>query len=66
MTGLAVGCERLLEACNRVRPDFCVTGHIHECYGVTQSDGTTYINASSCTMLYRCDHEPIVFDVVVK
>jgi hypothetical protein len=31
-------------------------------YGVTSDGHTTYINASTCTLRYKPDHEPIVFD----
>lgn len=65
VSGMHVGCAALAEAIQRVRPSFCVFGHVHEGYGVTQDDASTYINASSCSMLYTADHAPIVFDLLV-
>lgn len=65
VSGMRVGCAALADAIYRVRPSFCVFGHVHEGYGVTQDDISTYINASSCSMLYTADHAPIVFDVLV-
>ena len=37
-----------------------VFGHVHEGRGVSTSDGTTFVNASSCNLRYRAENEPIV------
>ncbi|CAE6941889.1 Mpped1 [Symbiodinium sp. CCMP2592] len=58
------GCADLLtEVQDRIRPQFCVFGHIHEGAGVT-CDGTThFVNASSMNEHYQCIHAPLVFDI---
>ena len=43
-----------------------VFGHIHEGYGVTSDEHTSYINASTCTFSYRPDNPPIVCDLTVE
>ncbi|MDJ0973317.1 MAG: metallophosphatase domain-containing protein [Planctomycetota bacterium] len=62
--GRGVGCADLLEAVQRVRPRVHVFGHIHEGYGTTESDGTTFINASTCDLRYRPVNPPIVYELV--
>lgn len=57
------GCKLLLDAVKRVRPKFHVFGHVHDGYGVTEEDGTIFINASTTTTFYHPYHAPIVFDV---
>ena len=64
--GAHVGCPVLGREVARAGADFLVAGHIHEAYGVSRVGETTFINASSCTLLGRCRHAPIVFDVVVR
>jgi predicted phosphohydrolase len=59
----AAGCVDLLDAVARVRPRWHVFGHIHEGYGISEADGTTFINASICTVGYQPTNKPIVFDV---
>lgn len=61
------GCANLLdEVQNRIRPRYCVFGHIHEGAGVT-SDGTThFINACSLNENYEAIHPPFVFDLPVS
>jgi len=61
--GDPVGCEELRLAVERVRPRLHVFGHIHEAYG-TMHDGTTlFVNASTCTLVYSPDNEPVVVDL---
>ncbi|CAE7902114.1 MPPED1 [Symbiodinium microadriaticum] len=56
------GEDLLTEVQERIRPQFCVFGHIHEGAGVT-CDGTThFVNASSMNEHYQCIHAPLVFD----
>jgi Icc-related predicted phosphoesterase len=61
--GLQVGCEELLAALDRVRPRAHVFGHIHECYGQRERDGTLYVNASTCNLHYEPRHLPVVIDL---
>ena len=62
--GLSVGCEALRDALrSTLRPRLHVFGHIHESYGRVESDGTTYVNASTCNLLYRAVNPPVVVDL---
>ncbi|XP_060573835.1 metallophosphoesterase MPPED2-like [Ruditapes philippinarum] len=64
--GNRAGCVELLSTIQkRVKPKYHIFGHIHEGYGVTTDGHTTYINASTCTLRYKPDHEPIVFDIPI-
>jgi Icc-related predicted phosphoesterase len=48
------GCEELRRAVDRIRPKYHVFGHIHEEYGQTEKNGTTFINCSYMDQ----DYEP--------
>jgi len=66
-SGMRAGCLDLLdELQQRIRPAYHVFGHIHEGYGATTDGRTTYVNASTCTLRYRPDHAPLVFDVPAR
>jgi len=61
------GCMDLLfEVQERIRPQFCVFGHIHEGAGVTFDGTTHFVNASSMNEHYQCIHAPLVFDIPIK
>jgi Icc-related predicted phosphoesterase len=56
-----VGCWDLLDiVTSQVKPKYHVFGHIHEGYGVTKNDETTFINASSVDFMYNPVNAPIV------
>jgi Icc-related predicted phosphoesterase len=57
-----VGCELLAERIKEVKPKVSVFGHIHEAFGVVESDGTTYINASMLDHHYDYVNKPIIID----
>ncbi|XP_038047108.1 metallophosphoesterase MPPED2-like isoform X1 [Patiria miniata] len=58
------GCVELLTTVQRrVKPKYHIFGHIHEGYGVTTDNKTTFINASICTVNYSPSNKPIVFDL---
>jgi len=63
MDGMRHGCKILREELRRVKPKFHVFGHVHDGYGVSQEDGTVFINASTTACNYWPYHEPVVFDV---
>ena len=63
--GFQAGCVDLLEAIDRINPLAHIFGHIHEAYGVTMRNTTTFINASTCTFFYRPTNPCIVMDVAV-
>ncbi|MDF1660449.1 MAG: metallophosphatase domain-containing protein [Planctomycetota bacterium] len=45
-SGDHVGCRDLLKRVQRIRPRVHIFGHIHEAYGVTELEGTSFVNAS--------------------
>merc|ERR1712137_202986 len=58
------GCADLLAAVQyRVNPAFCVSGHVHEGYGVSFNGKTHFINATSVDENYRVVNPPLVFDL---
>jgi Icc-related predicted phosphoesterase len=65
-SGLNIGCKYLAKNIEEKKPKFVVFGHIHESYGVLIEKETTFINGASCTMRYRSDNAPIVFDVPIR
>jgi len=64
-SGGRAGCADLLRAVQgRVKPSFCVYGHIHEDTGVSLGGVTHFINAASVDGDYRCGSQgPLVFDL---
>ena len=56
--GQSVGCEELRERIRVIRPKIHAFGHIHEAYGVSQSEGTQFVNCSSS----YGDNPPVVVD----
>jgi Icc-related predicted phosphoesterase len=61
--GEHLGCPALAEAVRRVRPRLHVFGHIHEAYGMSEANGITVANASSCTVTYPPTHAPLVIEL---
>ncbi len=60
--GDKAGCQDLLEVIEKIKPRVHLFGHIHEGYGVTSNDVTTFINASSCDQLYQPVNPPVVYE----
>ena len=58
-----VGCQDLLDAVLRIKPQAHVFGHIHEGHGEEFVNGTHFINASTCTPRYLPWNPPVVFDL---
>lgn len=58
-----VGCQDLLDELSRIQPNVHCFGHIHEGYGRTEVDGTTFVNASICNDHYRPINLPVVVDI---
>jgi Icc-related predicted phosphoesterase len=59
-TGLNVGCEELKKRIDQLNIKIHVFGHIHEAYGETRVDKTTFLNASVLNLDYRLVNAPIV------
>ena len=57
--GERVGCKDLLEVIKDIRPKIHAFGHIHEGYGVTEIDGTKFVNACSLDERYKFKNPPI-------
>ena len=59
--GLNVGCELLHEqfASGRIKPKVHAFGHIHEGYGMCDTDGCVSINASNLNRSYFYTNKPI-------
>jgi Icc-related predicted phosphoesterase len=57
------GCHDLANAIERVKPKLSIFGHIHGGYGISERDGTTYVNASTVNERYRPTNAPIVLAV---
>jgi Icc-related predicted phosphoesterase len=61
--GLQEGCHELLEAVLRVHPKLHVFGHIHGAHGVSQTEHTTFVNASRLGLHSDPDGVPLVFEM---
>ena len=59
MTVRHVGCEELLKAIARVKPEVHVFGHVHSGHGRIERDGTTFINASIMNEVYDPELKPL-------
>jgi Icc-related predicted phosphoesterase len=59
--GERVGCQDLLEVVERIQPKVHIFGHIHEGYGMTRNEHTTFINASICGSSYRPKNTPTMY-----
>jgi Icc-related predicted phosphoesterase len=57
--GERVGCEDLLDAVQRIKPKIHAFGHIHESYGMRETDGTVFVNACNLDERYRVKNPPI-------
>jgi len=60
---LYVGCSELEKKIYEIKPKYHIGGHIHEGYGMTYDENTTYINASTCNLHYEPVNAPIEFDI---
>lgn len=63
VNGEHVGCRDLTSALKRIRPRLHVFGHIHQGYGMTERNGTIYVNASLRDEEYKLVNQPIVIDL---
>ncbi len=61
--GRHTGSKALRHAIERVRPRVHAFGHIHEQYGRLEQGGTTFVNASTCTLHYTPTNPPLVLDL---
>lgn len=61
--GEHVGCEELAKRLEMLKPRLHVFGHIHCGHGMTEKDGTIYVNAALCDDTNRLRHGPIVVEI---
>lgn len=64
--GESVGCPRLRQRVEVIRPSLHVFGHIHEERGEEERDGTRFVNASVLDERYEVRYAPFVVDVNVR
>lgn len=62
-TGIQVGCEDLALELERIKPKYFLFGHIHECYGVTERGGITFMNGAVLNERYVLQNAPLVFNL---
>ena len=58
-----VGDKDLLDAVHRINPKVFCCGHIHEGYGVTTRDETTFVNGSVMSDIYKAVNPPIILEI---
>jgi Icc-related predicted phosphoesterase len=58
-----VGCADLRNRVYEVKPTVHVFGHIHCGYGLRNTDGSCFINASQCDEAYKLTNAPIVVEI---
>ncbi|UOE40126.1 metallophosphatase domain-containing protein [Chryseobacterium suipulveris] len=63
VSGLNVGCKELMKKVKEVQPKYHLFGHIHEGYGMLQSEKTTFINGSVLNERYELVNSPILFEL---
>lgn len=56
-----VGCENLRFRVKEIKPALHCFGHIHEGYGYSQDEYTTYSNGSQCTEYNSFIHRPLMY-----
>ena len=61
--GDRAGCRELLKALEYKKPKLHIFGHIHEGYGISKHNGTTFINASLCNEDYNLVNKPVVVNI---
>lgn len=60
---LYVGCHELEKRLYEIKPKIHISGHIHEGYGMTYDEYTTYHNVSICTLGYEPDNKPHIIEL---
>ena len=55
--------ERIWNRIFEFKPSLNIFGHIHEGYGVTYENETTFVNASICNSKYEPINKPITIEL---
>ena len=61
-----LGCPELRKAVDRIKPKVHIFGHIHERYGVEETEDTKFINACSLQRDYETTNKPVTFTIDKK
>ncbi len=61
--GKNAGCPHLLKAVQNKKPRVHLFGHIHEGYGMTEKNGTVFVNTSLCNENYDLVNKPVVLEL---
>lgn len=61
--GERVGCEDLLNELDRIKPKYCIFGHIHEDHGRKEVNGIIHLNVSSLNERYQYTNLPVQFEI---
>ncbi|NQD69434.1 metallophosphoesterase [Sphingobacterium shayense] len=61
--GVITGCADLLHTVKLIKPSFHIFGHIHEGYGMEQSEQTTFLNASILDGHYQVRNQPFNIEI---
>jgi Icc-related predicted phosphoesterase len=62
LKGQFLGCVDLLNAINRIKPEFHFFGHIHAGYGQLHKNGTSFYNLAVCDEMYNPSNPITVID----
>ncbi len=57
------GCSDLLSIVLDIRPKYNFFGHIHDTYGVVETEHTTFVNASVVDKDYHLANRPFEFEI---
>lgn len=57
-----LGCEKLIDRIEQIKPTIHICGHIHSGYGYQTNGNTHFINASVLNEQYVFSQKPITFD----
>ena len=64
--GILTGCEELNQKIWELRPKLHVFGHIHEAYGVTEVEGTQFVNAAIVDLANKPVNQPVVIELSLE
>jgi len=63
LEGEQCGCSSLRFHVDEIKPRIHAFGHIHEDYGIKETEHTTFVNASTATRRYVMSNKPIIIDL---
>ena len=63
---LNVGCENLLKKVKKIKTKYHLFGHIHEGYGILNTDKTTFINGSLLNEHNQLVNQPVLFEFSIN